>query len=221
MVNREENFMSKLARFKKQRSSTGFFSYRGEENDHDSWSVSYTDLLMVLMSFFIIFFSYGDEKLNKKEQEGDGFGVADAGPIAKVKEVLNSRAPASINLKDRVISVREEEIKVLLGDNIYNPGEYKVNELVMREALEVWKAIEPYKDEIELTVVGHTDTTAFRENRRFLVDSNLILSSIRATKAAEFFVDKGLPIENINTRGLDDRSRNSRSLSLVIKGKKQ
>jgi flagellar motor protein MotB len=219
VANQEESFMSRLAKFKKQRSSTGFFSYQGEENDHDSWSVSYTDLLMVLMSFFIIFFSYGDEKLSKEKAIGALKG--NAGTITKVKEGLNSRAPASLNLKERVISVREEEIKVLLGDNIYSPGEYKMNEIVTREILEVWKAIEPYKEQVELTVVGHTDTTAFRENRRFLVDSNLILSSIRATKAAEFFVEKGLPLENINTRGLDDKSRNSRSLSLVIKGKKQ
>jgi hypothetical protein len=225
---------------------------------HDSsWAVSYADFLMVLLSFFIIFFSADSHNplhkimldLSGKKQvsevtyedkggridnipgTGSGTGLAAgagagldgaAGPGGKTATGEDAESIFSSIANDltgvKVSSNKKSDwIAFDLPADIYKLGSY---DAPIAELNKILPQLKKYSKEISITIIGHSDATAFNGNRPVIGSSNLTLSSVRAAYAS-IYVQKELPDVLVSTQASSNQNRNTRSLTFIIKLRQQ
>ena len=262
------------------------FDFSEDSNQH-LWAVSYSDMLMLLISFFVIYFEIADAKkldsskyvdpltriilalkggtnsivdkkpedkaqsessavLNAKGEnlkEGNGTtafvgnalneatvgkdvesstvgGVkAEGKPVGifALVDILKKQNP-KLNLKTNELM---REVVVDFPEDSFTKGDFEVRSGLRKDLKLVLEKIIPFKDEVTLIFVGHSDTVPLRKKDgiRKIVDSNLILSNLRAGRAAEVALQMQFSPEFVSTQGMGEYSRNTRSLSLSIRAK--
>lgn len=202
------------------------------------WAISYSDLLMVLMTFFILFYNFSTEVKKdetpgaleniivalKSKGEGTATGTGGGGGGA-AKAIGNSQTPAQTvgalfqALQERqlnaVIDSHGKEIIIQFGADIFKPGQYTLSQDEKSDISEILKLVKPYEKSLLLTFVGHTDKIPFGQVNR-LVNSNIVLSTLRASRAVEYAILQGISPQALSAQGVGEFERDSRTLSLKI-----
>lgn len=106
-------------------------------------------------------------------------------------------------------------LQIDLNENIYHPGSYILTNSAQTQLDKILVGLSPYKGKINLVFVGHTDDIPIKGGKK-VIESNMILSSLRASKAVEFAISKGFSPYWVSAQGLAEFSRNTRSLSLRV-----
>jgi flagellar motor protein MotB len=194
--------------------------------DSHSWAVSYADFLMVLLSFFIIFFSVdGNKKTDLIDQiAAETLGAGKNKPAGYTnKSLTNTRLPSGVaevaNGVDGMFVERpdkSQKLYIYFDDNIYAPGQLDLNEAQIQNLRKILSSLQPFMDNISITFVGHTDSTAVSISRNRFIDDNFDLSSLRATKALQQAARLGFNPTKMFAKGVAEHSRGSRTLSLII-----
>lgn len=206
---------------------------RIKKSSESQWAVSYSDFLMVLLSFFIIFFSTKPKTTLFKISQ-DLKKIATGGPASTLREPSSFEAAQSgiqmpqeaqpgvipvlqtlsQSLQDMSISIREKDqrLEIRLKDNLYKLGGYQVPKKMLGAIIDM---IKPHQARLILTIVGHTDGIKFRKKNNRLVHENFTLSSLRASLAAAHLKTE-LPQIEIRAQGVGPSGRNTRSLSLLL-----
>lgn len=207
-----------------------------EDEGAHLWAVSYADLLMVLMSFFVIFFSThkeGDsEKKNqiiniigsalKNKVPTEMTGHESVPVVSRKPNFVASLADVSKALqrsrwKPEDPDAKGERIKVNLPDNMYKPGEFVSNAQIKASLASIFKIIEPYKEKIEIVLVGHSDSVPLKYSANPYLQDNYALSSLRASHALQYVVSLNYDPKQLYVRASSYNERQSRSLSLELK----
>jgi flagellar motor protein MotB len=221
---------------------------RKDEGENHIWAVSYSDLLMVLMSFFILFFQVDKKddvvektKMNQvimavENQFGQGAGhalvtvppVVTSPPVVSASQATTPDRLSSVKtaLKEMNLkfdaSSKDNFVTVDLEYNLYSPGEFKLSKRSERPLDHLFNTLKPYLADLSLEVIGHTDSVPRSQSgKKFpqYLNSNLALSDLRALGAAEYLIQLGVPPEKISTHGSDHFSRNTRSVSIRLYSK--
>ncbi len=195
------------------------------------WAVSYADFLMVLMCFFILFFSTDEGKRDSVlKRIGQitqvlGAGETQTGTLAKAGSAAPQSATSVQNavksaLADLpvVLSANGETLTLLLGENMYEKGEvFPTHQSDLKVLNETLTKLKPYQGSIEITFVGHTDLTPVSKSHGQYLNDNFDLSSLRATRVLQYAVHSGFMPEHLTAQGSAGNVRQSRTLSLVIR----
>ncbi|MGK5085342.1 hypothetical protein WDW37_18810 [Bdellovibrionota bacterium FG-1] len=209
------------------------------------WAISYSDLLMVLMSFFVIYFEMRDnvdvmsslaqkarptavtapkEKIQEPIQEEVDEEVVERNLLAIKMQAFDSLA---LKIQDPSLSVSRDSVEpgvyVNFKNNFYREGSYDLNKAARASVLRILMLVHPQRNEIELTFIGHSDAVpishkTIRDTK--VLDSNFVLSSLRATKAMEFAMSNGFDPRFISAQGSGEYARSTRSLSVRISARK-
>ena len=204
------------------------------EEAGESWAVSYSDFLMVLLSFFILFFSTDDPKKQKSIIEQIALSVGT--PLNKVSGTSDG------NLNPGVASVRNpsslHEISQILGptaqfnventhsnlaihfpENIFSPGNLDIKKAHLKGIEQLLTQLKTYRDGVNITVVGHSDNRQLQNSKSASIQNNFDLSSLRATRFLQRMVKEGFTPEQLSAKGTAEFGRNSRTLSLILEPK--
>lgn len=227
------------------------------EDHEESWAVSYADLLMVLMSFFIVFFNIesgkgdGETELvdiiskpfkSKEVLENKGratSGSASSGDIssmAKLKEVLKGLNVNTIGIDKDGKTIRDKDenglssdldkndtsstkkirgLLVELPNNVFSPGSYRMHSEIEGYIDSVLEKLRDYNEKIAIVAIGHADRVPVSAGKK-VIDSNFVLSSLRASKAVEYIVSKGYDKNWVFGQAVSVENRATRSLTLKI-----
>lgn len=208
------------------------------------WAISYCDLLMVLLTFFIIYFQTDDitviprslQKLVKslitQEQFGippaaivNGTNTSTASPqLAKTDEkpqgVKGIPAALVTQLKGANLGVtvvtNKGDVVVDLPDNFYQIGQFKLGILQQRDLKHILDILQKFSSEISIVIIGHSDAKPIAKNTGRVIDSNLALSTLRGVQAVEYALSLGFDPRWLATEGVGEHGRNTRSLSLKL-----
>ncbi len=189
------------------------------------WAVSYADFLMVLMCFFILFFSTNegqrDSVISRIGQITQALGVGGANASASLTgskaTVQNEVKSVLANLPVK-ISQERENLTLLFSENIYKTGElFPTNLNDLKTLNEALAKLKPYQESIQITFVGHTDITPVSNRHGRYLNDNFDLSSLRATRMLQYAVHSGFIPEHLAAQGSAANVRQSRTISLVIK----
>jgi chemotaxis protein MotB len=177
-----------------------------EETDSDEWLVTYSDIMTLLMTFFVLLFSMSTIDPVKFEQFGEAMG----------KE-LGKKASA---LPDRVsLAQIDRDVKELI--NTENLSEYVevhhshrgvtisivADILFQRASSELNPQVYPILDKFipkirnsiyQIAVEGHTDSDPMRSER---YPSNWELSAARASQVVNYYLSQGLEAERFRAIG--------------------
>lgn len=215
-----------------------------EDGEANIWAVSYADLLMVLMSFFIIFFSFSDEKvsgsdltlLNIAMSFRDGLGAttgksagagagqhstATAGTGDASSQDAGSNpthllSAAAVEAMGAKIEIAGKYLYIRLPDDIFAKRKFALNQETEDKLRKLYATLAPKQDKLELIVIGHSDSLVVAGSTNPYLSNNFDLSALRALRALQFLISLGFPQSNISAQGSADGVRNSRSISLRI-----
>lgn len=210
--------------------------------DGHGWAVSYADMLMVLLSFFVLFFSLDDNPKGAREQlrmismamngketlssnGGKGLpggpfedGDTDEEVSEEVKREVASLAN-TMKIDGLQIVQRGDKLIVNLEDATFKSGEYRTNKKLQDQIEKFSEKLMVHKDKVSLTVIGHTDDRPMRARNELLQD-NFDLSSIRALTVLKILVKEGFPKEQATARAASSFERNSRSITFEVQLKR-
>lgn len=250
-----------------------------EDPQQHLWAISYSDLLMVMMAFFVLFFNFEDKsspdalmdriRLSFIKSSGDGPGGGNGDSTLKADRAPGSTGSASATgpgagagagagtsdgkgfganlqytkgianattvvglppniieqLKETGVQFREvkadKNLVVDFPDDFYPVGKYDLGGKRIKDVERVLKILDPFKEHIALTFIGHTDETRFMPGQNKILASNLVLSSLRAARAVETALLMGFDPKHVSPKGLAEHARATRSLSLQIDGRKR
>lgn len=210
-----------------------------EEESH-IWAVSYADLLMVLMSFFVVFFSFDDEVNPGNEMNNMAIAIQSAFSGGRQssqnsnekmsspsqQEAGSDRKPSSQGLVGALSQVltdyeiepgkTDNTLTVHLPSNQFATRSFDISQELQEHLKKLSSVLQPYGERIEIYVVGHADQSQIRNPNRY-IQSNFDLSSLRATRALAYLESQGLPMQSLFAQGSASNIRNSRSLSIRIR----
>jgi flagellar motor protein MotB len=199
------------------------------------WAISYADFLMVLLSFFIIFFSM-DEKSSLHKVFIDLSKAGIVQPIAKPNPEASAQASkvaATKNVEESIISsnmkvimdlnskiessslvkhMEKEKLILQLPEDIYATGDY-LPKVALLDPIIV--QLRPYSRGLKIKVIGHSDTAVFKGMQNRVIRDNLTLSSIRASYSANY-LKAFYPEMLISAEADDQNRRKTRSISIEI-----
>lgn len=197
-------------------------------DDGHAWAVSYADFLMVLLSFFVIFFSIDS---NEKETLIDSIAAKSgfdktAGSGGKESDrtlASFSALPAGVQeVGDALEGFFVEKVDgkqklyIYLDDDIYPPGKIDLPFQQIEKLKQILRTLEPFNGKINITFIGHTDNTVVARSKSTYVKDNFDLSSLRATRALQQAVKADFDPSHMYAQGVAEHTRGSRTLSLVI-----
>lgn len=199
----------------------------GEDENQHLWAVSYSDFLMVLLSFFILFFSA--EAPQKKKlimelathfTEGNSGPGSGSGQGTGVGPDGNRRMPSGVfeSLKGLNVTVDKEKESLIVNfpNDLYGPGKHRIEKDKLAMIENFLNIIKSYKGDVNLYFEGHADTAPLKIHRNEIVVDNFVLSSLRASSALGIAREMGFSEKNMFIQANSSNLRNSRSLSIRI-----
>jgi flagellar motor protein MotB len=208
-----------------------------QNEDSQLWAISYSDFLMVLLSFFIVFFSYGAKNkqsiieriaiLPKEKTDRTLASIPATVPakesgaatvVPSLSEGLISELKRDLSSYRLELTPMKDKLLVLFPDNIYPSGSFLLDANGNRLLNETLRKLTRYQPELELTFIGHADPRPFTHRRSVLLD-NFDLSSLRATRAVQLAIRHGFSPERLKAMGAGENSRKARTLSLMLSPK--
>jgi flagellar motor protein MotB len=205
-----------------------------EDETGHLWAVSYADFLMVLLSFFVIFFSVAPEEKSvileilsrvTKTHEGGapgrdpsstgsgGGAYAAAGGPAELASDIEKSIPDLKIQTDK----NKKSIYVQFPDGIYRSGGTQLNAEGKKRLSDFLDLIAPYVSQVQVIFIGHTDSRGVRDIYGKYLSNNFDLSSLRASQALKMALEKGLDRDHLFTLGAADHTRSARTLSVLLK----
>jgi flagellar motor protein MotB len=205
-----------------------------EDANAHLWAISYSDLIMVLLCFFIVFFRFNDKvelravdkiKMALTDQKAGSETPVGNGGAGEGTASGDTQKELAAKLLHRIAGVDVKQMVTAEGDVLmldfppeaYGPGGFKVEDGVKKGLDDVLKVLKPFGGVIHVSFIGHADDTPITQTHKGVVDSNLVLSNLRGAKAMEYAVKRGgFDPARLTAGGAGEYSRNTRSLTLKV-----
>ncbi len=199
--------------------------------DSNSWIMSYADTVTLLLCFFIIFFAEQSKKADQdvlielsrdmKKSQGEGSAEKEEGRkkskmLSEIESDVRAELSDSRGAKTFFgVEKRRREVLIRLYErDFFHVGHFKLKPNGNKVLKGVADLLRSYQDKILIKVEGHSDSLAVNSNPIF--ESNLDLSSLRASKAAHVLMSHGFDEDRIRVVGygaarplVNDRSPSS------------
>ena len=181
-----------------------------------SWAISYGDMITLLLSFFVIFFSFDFNKENEAKLEesaikniglmdtmkdkNDGFSENSTAKIEEISEVT------------AVVKKKNDNIVVFFkGANFFESGATTVNDygkVLLDNFVEKYL---PYAGKFKLKIQAFTDNKPVRQNAHRFQD-NVELSALRSISVMRYLQKNGVPLHRVEISGKGIMSPNALSI---------
>jgi chemotaxis protein MotB len=179
-----------------------------QEDNIDSWLMSYADMITLLLCFFVIFVGASEPKKDKMSALSEGmagkFGTVElATPFQGVFRSLQAVVENHQVLKDVSIEKGENTLSLEISSmSLYKDKTADFNEKMVPVLVEVAQTLSTIQFmDYRVIVEGHTNDVPVN-NPYF--PSNWELSSARASRVVRFFIDHGIKPERLRAVGYAD-----------------
>ena len=219
----EENAGKKIKRSSETRKKLAEFMDEARES-HSSpmWMTTFADMAILLLTFFILYYSLSSIANNKFKEAILGTESASIGLLELMDsvdkketiEVLTGLKSDSIlsdirHVADResmneIMDISTDRTKIVVripGGSLFEPGSADLVLSKSKPVLdEIVRLLENYP-RYRISVQGHTDDTPISTDR---FPSNWELSSARATAVLRYFIDKNINPKRLTATGYAD-----------------
>lgn len=219
----EESAGKKLKRSRFTRKKLAEFMDEAREN-HSSpiWMTTFADMAILLLTFFILYYSLSSIANNKFKEailgtESASIGLLELMDSIEKKEtieVLTGLKSDNIlsdiqHVADResmneIMDISTDRTKIVIripGGSLFEPGNADLNLNKSKPVLdEIVRLLDTYP-RYRISVQGHTDDSPISTDR---FPSNWELSSARATAVLRYFIDKNINPKRLTATGYAD-----------------
>jgi chemotaxis protein MotB len=180
-----------------------------DEDEENSWQVSYLDIITIVLGFLIILLSVSQLTESDFSSLSTVFGkLSDAEeyfttPIGNIQQELFTLLQPEIEDGDLEIIRDLNDLRVRFNsDNLYNPGEATLQigseDLIDRVLISMQQL---NYDDFSIDVEGHTDNTPIQSS---IYPSNWELSTARAANVVKYFNNMGISAKRLKASGYAD-----------------
>lgn len=215
---------------------------RKKKNHEGSWAVSYVDMLTLLLCFFIIFYNNNNANGSKKEtllnQIAEGMSDRKPGsattkvaqtstaPETKPESKIAPEAPSEMVLLDSIksnltmdfganIVSKDQGLEINFeGVSFFHSGKTDLRQEGRETIEKIIGKLSAHKNQIHLTVQGHTDPTKTKKRQNY--SDNWELSVLRATSVLKIFIKNGYSQELLSAEGFAD-TKSERAIASLTK----
>jgi|GEM_PF-138694 len=180
-----------------------------ENEDDDSWQISYLDIITIVLGFLIILLSVSQITKSEFSSLSSIFGrLADEAefittPIGNIQDELFELLQPEIDSGNLEIIRDLNDLRVRFkSDDLYASGEASLqagSEALLDRVLIAMQQLQ-YND-FNIDVEGHTDNTPIAS---VAYPSNWELSTARAANVVKYFNDMGIPAKRLKASGYAD-----------------
>lgn len=177
-----------------------------EVDTEGSWAISYGDMITLLLSFFVIFFSF-DFK-NEKDQKLTEHAIENISLInhdknEKIGLVENQKVDAEDLSEITTIVQKTSDGRMIVlfkGANFFSTGSENVNEFGQKLLNKFAAKYLPYAGKFKLKIQAFTDDRpVLNETSRF--KDNIELSALRSISILRYLREKGIPLNRVEIGG--------------------
>lgn len=175
-----------------------------------SWAISYGDMVTLLLTFFIIFFTVDKFQTKKAAAKLDlsekrvekisehvanlldsEIGTKEAVPTPKVRDAIQGR----------VHREGERVIVEFSGVSFFASGGTSVSKPAQNALRAFYSKFSPYMGEYNVSIRAYTDTRRVRQLRHRPFKDNLELSALRAVSVMRSLQTLGIPLDKMKIGG--------------------
>jgi len=174
--------------------------------EDEPWLVTYSDMMTLLMTFFVLMFSISSIDPVKLEQLGDSVGKALGGAKKKTTQQFSMK-----EIYDKVTDVIEQEqLKGVIeveastrGVSIKIPSAISFASGSANLDPRIFPILNKFapmitQSKFPIAIEGHTDSVPIKSD---LYPSNWELSTARSAQVVRYFIDLGLPADRFRAIG--------------------
>lgn len=190
-----------------------------EEPENDElWAISYGDMITLLLSFFVIFFST-DFKKGKEDKLDEhlmsSFKVFELGnktqtnppeEVSEKNKKLLGDAPKFELLKNAKITKIEDRLLVTFDKmTFFKTAEIEPNQEGRDTLIAFANKFVPYSGLYKISIKAFTDKRPVKNGYRFI--DNMELSALRALAALRILQKAGIPLEKLELAGYGEMNK--------------
>lgn len=210
-----------------------------EVDSEGSWAISYGDMITLLLTFFIIFFSIKPEDRKPASTNVDGMTMAlmkalqtdrkvnveiTSTTLSDVEDVLPNQQYTSGDLtavsekilKDIKGKVHLKNREILIefpNVSFFNSAKIDVTAKGELALIDFAKVFLPYMGHFNVGIRAYTDNRKVRQDSNERFKDNLELSALRGVAAMRVLQRSGLPLEKIKVGGYGELRETARILA--------
>lgn len=204
---------------------------RNQEEHVDSegsWAISYGDMITLLMSFFVLYFSIDHESVRRLKlqtslvEELKKSGVKDSQPISRDVASVSSAASIHESVLEKVGArlIQDDENLIVEFNEVsfFDMGKIDLTKKGQEVLNEFVKSYLPFAGQHQIRIQAFTDTRKVRsDNPRFR--DNLELSALRAVSSMRTLQKAGIPLNQMKIAGYGEMVETQERLAQLIKEK--
>lgn len=177
----------------------------GHTDTEGSWAISYGDMITLLLSFFVIFFSFDFKKENEQKLEESAIrNIALMDTSVPGENGLSENDTTQVEELNEITTVVKKDKNNLViffkGANFFDSGETNIN-FYGQTLLEkfVTKYL-PYAGKFKLKIQAFTDNQPVNQNTHRYKD-NVELSALRSISVMRYLQKNGIPLNRVEIGG--------------------
>ncbi len=197
-----------------------------EADSEGSWAISYGDMITLLLTFFIMFFT-SDKFIKQNQQKrfqislkSDALNDQDRN-VASYESV--SAYPAKIaleKLNGKIYEVGERILIEFPGISFFKSGVPEVNKSGIETLQKFYDLYKPYMGQYNLSIRAFTDTRKVKLDGRRYKD-NLELSALRSISVMRELQHKGIPLNQMKLSGYGEMLLTLKDLEMIPEEKRK
>jgi chemotaxis protein MotB len=197
-------------------------SHEAEVDTDGSWAISYGDMITLLLTFFILFFSTNKDRDRMQAMESTLAIKLDSsykaqgpqtGAIQQKSDVAESMGPQQLNAK--VYKVGDRMIVEFPNASFFNLGKVELTKEGTRELHEFVKRYMPYAGNYILGIRAYTDNKKVKKRRGRFRD-NLELSALRSVATMRTLQKLGIPLNRMRLGGYGELNLTAAELEKAV-----
>jgi len=194
--------------------------HRSSQRESESWLLSYSDMVTLLLAFFVLFFSISQVDQGKFEQIMEYFSESNSTPLYVLEKQFQELVTAHQLEQSIDVALTPDGLVVNFQDNLlFDSGEAKLKRksfAVLNALAEILKSADVAQRKIQIE--GHTDSVPLTENA--LYPTNWELSTARSSSVIRYLISKEVASRRFvavgfaDTRMRQEETSNNRGLSV-------
>lgn len=189
--------------------SRGIVNQSAEDSHDGNWFISYGDMVTLLLSFFVIFFSIDQKTITENKLENSLVSSFSNPLIKNLQDTKTNELVEIPNLE--LVKVGDGEMVVIFKNlSFFDSGEFYLRTEGRKEIEKFYNSYIPYASKYKIVVQSYTDPRKVSEVHKHKFKDNLELSVLRSLSVIRVLSELGVPNRRLEISGrgvIDERMR--------------
>lgn len=188
-----------------------------------SWAISYGDMVTLLLTFFIIFFSHDKFKMEKSLNLHLDVMAKNIQASREIATVIEKSSFVDKKVKDEIDGkVHRDGQKVLVefsGVSFFKSAATELTPKAKKTLDQFMKVYSPYMGKYNIGIRAFTDPRKVRSDHVRFQD-NLELSALRSVSVMRYFQKSGIPLTHMKISGYGELTLSGKDTEVLPEGER-